>query len=75
VKVLLHDDVGSSLGPELGNLDVGLLEDDCAIAAGDAGGTQLPPHQVEGVVLPVSEHSPYRNSLRVGAAGGGNGQQ
>ena len=48
-EVLADDDVGGELRPEVGDLDVLLLEDALAGLAGDAGGPVLPGDLVVGV--------------------------
>ena len=46
-EILGDDDVGRLLGPELGDLDVALLEDDLALFAADHGRPEVPLHLVE----------------------------
>ncbi len=48
-EVLADDDVGGQLAPEVGDLDVLLLEDRLAGLVGDAGGAVLPGDLVVGV--------------------------
>ena len=48
-EVLGHDDVGRELAPEVGDLDVLLLEDGLAGLVGDAGGPVLPGDLVVGM--------------------------
>ncbi len=48
-EVLADDDVGGQLRPEVGDLDVLLLEDALAGLVGDAGGPQLPGDLVVGM--------------------------
>ena len=48
-EVLADDDVGRELAPEVGDLDVLLLEDGLAALVGDAGGPVLPGDLVVGV--------------------------
>ena len=48
-KYLLTDDVGGELAPEVGDLDVLLLEDALARLVGDAGGPVLPGDLVVGM--------------------------
>ena len=46
-EILGDDDVGGLLGPEAGNLDVALLEDDRALFVADHGGADVPFDLVE----------------------------
>src|SRR6185503_9622591 len=54
-EVLAHHDVGGELGPLLGDLGIGHLEDDRAIGIGDAAGALLVLDGGEGVLSLVSE--------------------